>query len=60
MLPGAHLKGGGKRMKKEAFRMDYRQVKERVANEKAALPALVIETGIGMLIFFLAWIFLGR
>ena len=47
-------------MKKEAFRMDYRQVKKRVANEKAALPALVIETGIGMLIFFLAWIFLGR
>jgi hypothetical protein len=59
MLPGAHLKEG-ERMKKEAFRMDYRQVKERVANEKAALPALVIETGIGMLIFFLAWIFLGR
>ena len=47
-------------MKKEAFRTDYRQVKERVANEKAALPALVIETGIGMLLLFLACIFLGR
>ena len=47
-------------MKKDLFRMDYRQVKERVANEKAALPALVIETGIGMLLLFLAWIFLGR
>ena len=59
MLPGAHLKGGDD-VKKDLFRMDYRQVKERVANEKAALPALVIETGIGMLLLFLAWIFLGR
>lgn len=40
--------------------MDYRQVRERVAKEKAALPRLVLETGIGMLLFFLAWIFLGR
>ena len=47
-------------MKKDLFRMDYRQVKERVANEKAALGRLVIETGIGMLAFFLAWIVLGR
>ena len=35
-------------MKKELFRMDYQQVKERVANEKAALRRIVIETGIGM------------
>ena len=47
-------------MKKEAFRMDYRQVKERVAREKKALRGIVLETGIGMLLFFLAWIFLGR
>ena len=47
-------------MKKELFRMDYQQVKERVANEKAALRRIVIETGVGMLIFFLAAIFLGR
>ncbi|MBR0207997.1 MAG: hypothetical protein IJQ43_03785 [Oscillospiraceae bacterium] len=47
-------------MKKTRFSMDYRQVKERVAKEKAALPALVIETGIGMLVLFLAWIFLGK
>jgi hypothetical protein len=40
--------------------MDYGQVKERVAKEKSALPALVIETGLGMLAFFLLWIFLGR
>ncbi len=40
--------------------MDYRQVKERVAKEKASLPSLVLGTGIGMLIFFLAMIFLGR
>ena len=47
-------------MHKEAFRMDYRQVKARAATVKAALPALVIETGIGMLLLFLVWIFLGR
>ena len=47
-------------MKKELFSMDYRQVKERVAREKEALRGIVVETGIGMLLFFLAWIFLGR
>ena len=47
-------------MKKDCFKMDYAQVKERVAGEQAALGRLVIETGIGMLAFFLAWIFLGR
>lgn len=47
-------------MKHELFRMDYSQVKERVAKEKAALRGLVVETGIGMLAFFLVWIFLGR
>ena len=47
-------------MKKDLFRMDYRQVKERVANEKAALGRLVIETGIGMLAGLLAAIFLFR
>ena len=39
-------------MGKERFRMDYRQVKERVTAEKAALPRLLVETGIGMLAFF--------
>ena len=47
-------------MKKDVFKMDYSQVRERVAREKSALPALVIETGIGMLVLFLAWIFLGE
>ena len=47
-------------MKREIFRMDYRQVKERVAKEKAALGGIVLETGIGMLAFFLVWILLGR
>ncbi len=47
-------------MKKELFSMDYRQVKERVAREKEALRGIVAETGIGMLLFFLAWIFLSR
>ena len=47
-------------MKKDLFRMDYRQVKERVANEKASLPAPVMETGIGMLLLFLALAFFGR
>ena len=47
-------------MKKERFAMDYRQVKERVAREKEGLRGIVVETGIGMLLFFLAWIFLGR
>ena len=45
-------------MKKELFHMDYRQVKERVANEKAALRNIVIGTGIGMLAFFLGLVFL--
>ena len=40
--------------------MDYRQVKERVAHEKAALGRIVLETGLGMLAFFLVWIFLAR
>ena len=47
-------------MKGKFFEMDYRQVKERVRKEEAALRGLVIETGIGMLVFFLALIFLGR
>ena len=48
-------------MKKDSlFRMDYRQVKERVAREKASLRGIVIETGLGMLAFFLVWIFLAR
>ena len=42
------------------FVPDYQQVKERVEREDRALKRIVIETGIGMLIFFLAWIFLGR
>ena len=40
--------------------MDYRQVRDRVAREKAALRGIVIESGVGMLAFFLAWIFLGK
>ena len=44
----------------ELFQMDYRQVKERVIKEKAALGGIVVETGIGMLLFFLAMIFLCR
>ena len=47
-------------MEKERFRMDYRQVKERVAAEKEALPRLLLETGIGMLLLFLALAFFGR
>ena len=42
------------------FQMDYRQVRQRVAAEKAALRRLVIETGIGMLLGILAAVFLGR
>ena len=44
----------------DCFRMDYRQVKERVVKEKAALGGIVLETGIGMFLFFLAMIFLFR
>lgn len=44
----------------EVFKMDYQQVKERVAKEKASLPRIVLETGIGMLVLILAAIFLGR
>ena len=47
-------------MKKELCHRDYRPVKERVAKEKAALPSFVTGAGIGMLAFFLAWIFLGH
>ncbi len=47
-------------MRGKCFEMDYRQVKERVAKEKAALPRLVLETGLGLLALFLAMIFLGR
>ena len=46
-------------MKREIFKMDYSQVKERVAKEKASLGRIVLETGLGMLAFFLVWIFLG-
>ena len=42
------------------FQMDYQQVKERVVREKAALRSIVVETGLGMLLFFLVMIFLGR
>ncbi len=47
-------------MKQKRFQMDYLQVKERVAREKAALRRIVVETGIGMLILSLAAIFLCR
>ena len=48
-------------MKKEkTFKMDYQQVKDRVAEEKDSLPRIVAETGIGMLVLILATIFLGR
>ena len=40
--------------------MDYRQVRDRVAREKAALRGIVIESGVGMLLCLLLWIFLGR
>lgn len=40
--------------------MEYRQVKERVEKESAALKGLVIKTGIGMLIGLIAAIFLFR
>ena len=47
--------GGGRKVQ-----MDYRQVKERVEKESAALKGLVIKTGIGMLIGLIAAIFLFR
>ena len=40
--------------------MDYKQVKERVDRESAALKGIVIRTGIGMLAGLLAAIFLFR
>lgn len=40
------------------MKMEYQQVKERVAKEKQALKKLVIETGVGMLVALLAAIFL--
>lgn len=39
------------------FQMEYTQVKERVAKEKAALKNLVIGTGIGMFVFILSVVF---
>ena len=42
------------------MKMEYRQVKERVAKEKQALRRIVIESGIGMLCALLAAIFLLR
>lgn len=44
----------------KAFKMDYQQVKERVAKEKESLRRIVIETGIGMFILILAAVFLCR
>ena len=40
--------------------MDYRQVRDRVAREKAALRGIVIKSGAGMVLGLLLWIFLGR
>lgn len=42
------------------MKMDYKQVKERVDRESAALKGIVIRTGIGMLAGLLAAIFLFR
>ena len=42
------------------MKMEYRQVKERVEKESAALKGLVIKTGIGMLIGLITAIFLFR
>jgi hypothetical protein len=42
------------------MKMEYRQVKERVEKESAALKGLVIKTGIGMLAGLIAAIFLFR
>ena len=40
--------------------MDYEQVKRRVEEEDRVLKRIVIETGVGMLVFILAAIFLFR
>lgn len=42
------------------MKMEYQQVKERVVKEKESLRGIVIETGIGMLVFILAAVFLFR
>ena len=42
------------------MKMDYRQVKERVEKESAALGTIVIRTGIGMLAALLVWIVLSH
>ena len=42
------------------MKMDYKQVKERVDRESAALKGIVIRTGIGMLAGLLTAIFLFR
>ena len=40
--------------------MDYQQVKERVERESQALPRIVVETGIEILIIIIMLIFLFR
>ena len=40
--------------------MDYQQVKERVERESRALPRILVETGIEILIIILALTFLFR
>ena len=40
--------------------MPYQQVKERVEKEDRALKSIFFETGLGMLVAFLAAIFLFR
>lgn len=39
--------------------MDYQQVKERVERESRALPKIVAETGVEILIIIIALIFLS-
>lgn len=47
-------------MDKKTNTQEYLRVKERVKIEKEALPRIVIETGVGMLVGLLAAIFLFR